>query len=347
MKPPSALFFLGRPLSPIYSAAMRLRTWLYNHNILKSYAIQENVISVGNLTMGGSGKTPFVQKLARHLIDRGYRPAVVSRGYGGTAKGEVNVVSDGSTIFLDPVAAGDEPYLLAASVPGLAVLTGTRRVHPCRWACAQLGCNILLLDDGFQHLGVQRDLNLVLFNASTLDGNGRVFPGGDLREPYSALQRADALILTGMSAEYQERTCTFARRMAARFPHLPIFHSSTRSTGIYGASALTDRRALAHRFHAFCGIANPERFLAMLRQQNIDPTGWQAFADHAPYNQPRLDAIIQKARTGGASALITTEKDWVKLAGLNSTLPLYHLRIEADPDSAFWKFLNTNLSAAN
>ena len=188
MKTNTFYFALGRPFSPIYSLAMRLRETLYRRGVLQSFRLSVPVISVGNLTMGGSGKTPMVQYLARLLQRHGFHPAVISRGYGGTANAKVNTVSDGSSVLLDAATAGDEPRFLAETLPGVPVLTGIVRRMPAQRA-VEMGADVLLLDDGFQHLQIVRDVNLVLFNTDRLAGNSRVFPGGDLREPVIALHQ--------------------------------------------------------------------------------------------------------------------------------------------------------------
>ncbi len=173
----NALFFWGRPFSPLYGFVMKLREQLYKKGILRSYNFPVPVISVGNLVLGGTGKTPTVMQIAQLLKNHGYRPGIVSRGYGGKAKDAVNIVSNFDRVLLPPKAAGDEPYLLASKLPGIPVITGKKRAHPCNYAITELGCDCLVLDDGFQHIAVQRDIDIVLFNATDLAGNSRIFPG--------------------------------------------------------------------------------------------------------------------------------------------------------------------------
>ncbi|HSH13716.1 MAG TPA: tetraacyldisaccharide 4'-kinase, partial [Desulfurivibrionaceae bacterium] len=179
-------FRIGRPLAPLYAGMMRLRAEAYQRGWLASERLSVPVVSVGNLTMGGTGKTPMVIEVVRLLQALGKRAAVVSRGYGGLARGPVNLVSDGERIWMAAAEAGDEPLLLAESLPGVPVLTGVRRVLVARYAIEKLGAEVVVLDDGFQHLPLHRDLDLVLFKGPDFLGNGRVFPGGDLREPLSA-----------------------------------------------------------------------------------------------------------------------------------------------------------------
>ena len=193
------LFFFGRPFGPLYGLVMRFREKLYSFGFLQQKSFSVPVISIGNLVLGGTGKTPTVCYLAKFLVQQGYHPAIISRGYGGNAKLKVNVVSDGQTIFLSPDLAGDEPFMLAEALPGVPVLTGKRRIAPCLCAIKDYNADVLILDDGFQHLAVKRNVDIVLFDGTGLVGNTRIFPGGPLREGLSALNRCNALMITGIN----------------------------------------------------------------------------------------------------------------------------------------------------
>jgi len=340
------LFLAGRPFSPLYGGIMQLRAYLYNKSLLKSERLPVPVVSIGNLTMGGTGKTPTVQMIARYLLSAGYRPAVVSRGYGGKARSPVNIVASGGDIRLDPVSAGDEPYMLAASVPGLSVLTGRRRIQPCRYACEELGCDIILLDDGFQHLAVRRDIDIVLFNATSLAGNGRVFPGGELREPFSALARADAFLLTGMTTENKGSALAFADELRRRHRHTPLFTATNEVTGIFGTGGRMDGDMVRQMpFYAFSGIAHPERFTHSLRKYGISITGQAQLPDHARYTREHVERLMLRSRESGALALITTQKDWVKLENLAGDLPLYYLAVESVAPPDLLAFLQCRLDS--
>ncbi len=338
------LFFaFGRPLSPIYSLLMTIRQRCYRTNLLAVHRLGVPVVSVGNLTMGGTGKTPAVACIAEYLLSLGYRPAIVSRGYGGTAAAAVNVVSDGSSICLDALSAGDEPYMLACRLASIPVLTGRKRLHPCRYAIEQLGCTAIVLDDGFQHLSVARDIDLVLFNATTLAGNSRVFPGGELREPVAALHRCSAFLITGLTEQNSERAHRFGELLQQRFPGKGLFYASL-------AASLPDQLqpglaedGLRTPVFAFCAIAHPERFFATLSSLEIHPRGRQAYGDHHRYSQRDLDQICQSARQAGAAALITTEKDAGKLESLQISLPLMILKTTFTVDTAFLEYLRTTL----
>jgi tetraacyldisaccharide 4'-kinase len=343
------LYALGRPLSPLYGLVMALRASLYGTGLLPSARLPVPVISVGNLTMGGTGKTPLVQYVARMLQRQGRRPAIVSRGYGGTARGRCNLVSTGDLPLLPAVECGDEPRLLAETLPGVPVLTGRIRKFPARRA-VELGADVLILDDGFQHLALKRDINLVLFHADILAGNSRVFPGGDLREPVGALRRADAFILTGTCDRNRERADRFAVLLAMRFPGRPVFRAGYEPTSILtheeGTSTSREFEAMrATPLFAFAGIARPETFARTLRELNLDIVDFQSLPDHMPYRQAQLTTLFDQARQRGAAACVTTEKDMVKLRGFDWSMPVYTLRMEVRLGEDFQDFLTGRLAS--
>lgn len=335
------LFSLGRPFSPLYSGLMTLRTFLYRKDILKSHSLPVPVISVGNLTMGGSGKTPVIQWLANYLQQKGHRPAVISRGYRGKAGNKINIVSDGKKIHLDQHNAGDEPYMLACSLKGIPVLTGKTRIHPCLHAVNEFNADIILLDDGFQHMAVKRHLDLVLFNATTLAGNSRVFPGGELREPVQALKRCSGFMITGITDDNKNRADKFSRLLSSKFPDKPVFYTYLTGAEIVSAGdnrVVSDPNSLDSVF-AFCAIANPARFQHTIEQTGISLTGFKTFRDHGRYSRQLLDRLCQTAINSGATSLLTTEKDFVKIADQPFPLPLYVLRIRLEPEERFKKFI--------
>ncbi|XOF34017.1 MAG: tetraacyldisaccharide 4'-kinase [Candidatus Electrothrix sp. YB6] len=333
-------YALGRPLSPLYSIAMRIREYLYQKDIFTRTAFNIPVISIGNLTMGGTGKTPLVQYTARLLRDNGYRPAVISRGYGGATKERINIVSDGENILLDAGYVGDEPRMLAETLPGVPVLTGIVRRLPAARA-VEMGADILLLDDGFQHMAIRRDLDLVLFNADTLAGNSRVFPGGVLREPISALQRCSAFLLTGTDERNRQRAEQFSALLKDRFPGRPIFFSRYRPAGFLrrepgeaGGTAYKELPA-GQRCFAFCGIARPEGFRQTLKRLGIEPVAFKAVRDHYTYPKKTVRQLVEEAHKAGANFFLCTEKDLVKLRHIDLELPLYSVVMEALPEGGF------------
>lgn len=344
------LFAAGRPISPIYAAAMRLRAWLYGKGVLPHRGVAVPVISVGNLTWGGTGKTPLVILLARFARDQGFKPAVVSRGYGGVAGGAVNVVSDGERLLLQADKAGDEPRLLAESLPGVPVLTGSKRIYPARYASETLGADLILLDDGFQHLALDRQLDIVLFRHDKPLGNGRVFPAGELREPVSALARAHCFVLTGCPATDREPAShPFAQKLRQRYPQRPVFFSSFVIDQVLAARQSEipwEPETLAgERIFAFCGIGNPQSFRNSLLQGGAELDGFLKFRDHHRYCQADADemaAACQKARCG---KVVTTEKDYVKVRHLTWTVPLAVAKGSAVVEDGFFHFLRQSLAA--
>jgi tetraacyldisaccharide 4'-kinase len=219
-----AIFAAGRLVSPFYGFAMWLRAYMYQKGIiLKTRRLPVPVISIGNLTLGGTGKTPMTQFVVRHLLAKGRRPLIISRGYGGRTTGGPRVVSDGTSMLMSPAEAGDEPCLLAESLSGVPVVIGRKRYEAGLFALEKFSADVIVLDDAFQHLGVARDLDVVLFKSGAFLGNGRVFPGGPLREPLSALQRADVFVVTGLPGEEQNAVALFSKMLKNRFPSTPSF----------------------------------------------------------------------------------------------------------------------------
>jgi len=341
------LFLIGRLFSPLYSLVMVLRAYLYRENILlKSQRLSVPVFSVGNLTLGGTGKTPMVRYVTRLSLDRGLRPAIVSRGYGGKAAGKVNIVSDGAKMLLSPDMAGDEPFMLAEALPGVPVLTGPERVRVARHAIREFGVNCIVMDDGFQHLAVRRDLDLVLFSARTLLGNGRVFPGGPLREPVSALGRAHGFVITGVDSGNRTKVEDFQRWLQGAFPGKPVFAGEYLPTGIWHSrqdKTCTLAEARKMMVFAFAGIANPDSFRQTLRQEGFSLAGFKEFKDHYAYTAQDVAALVATALAQGAQALIATEKDFVKLRPFFGEFPILALTIELRMDQSFDQFLADRL----
>jgi len=332
-------FFLGRPFSPVYSTLMKTREKFYHTGIFRQHPLSVPVISIGNLVMGGTGKTPIVEHTARLLLNEGFHPAIISHGYGGSAKASVNIVSDGRDILLSPEQAGDEPYMLAQSLPEVPVLTGRNRLLPCRHATDRFNSDILILDDGFQHLTVKRSLDIVLFDSTTLAGNSRVFPGGPLREPISAMNRSHAFLLTGENIHNQERSGKFKNLLQQRFPNKPVFKSSTESYKLLAPDGKVSKVDTSKTFFGFCSISNPSRFQKSLTSLGIQLVSFQALKNHTPYNRSLVHNLCKKAAELGAKNLVTTEKDYTKLQRYKLNLPLYVLQVQNKVEQSFDLFL--------
>jgi len=293
--------------SYVYGAVMLLRAWCYKYGLCKVRRLPRPVISVGNLTVGGTGKTPVTAWIARQLLEQGLQVVVLSRGYGGSLEGQVAVVADGQNLLLTPDQCGDEPYLLASTIPGLMVVIGSDRYQAGQLAMERLRPDVFLLDDGFQHLRLQRDLDILLMDCRRPLGNGRVLPAGPLREPASARQRANVVVYTRCAATDapaiidQRVPQFFARHRIASFRRL--------SDG----AELALEQLQGDKVAAFAGIADPQGFFDGLRQRGIELPATVALADHEAYGattRAQVEALLQQT---GAEWLLTTEKDGVKL----------------------------------
>ncbi len=302
------LLALLRVLSVPYSLVMRGRAAGYQYGLFRSRRLPVPVISVGNLTTGGTGKTPTVAWLARYLLARGRRVAVLSRGYGGSAEGEIRIVSDGTGLLCSPAEAGDEPCLLAQSVPGLLVVTGADRYRAGLYALERLAPDLFILDDGFQHQRLRRDLEILLLDCQQPFGNGLTLPAGLLREPASAAKRADVVVSTRCAGG------------AVRPPipdGTPWCAAAHRLTGLVPLEGGTQEpfSALAGiPVVAFAGIADPSGFFADLERAGVTPVATIAFPDHVVYGEAERAEILRVQNAAGARFLVTTAKDGVKLA---------------------------------
>ena len=340
------LYLLGRPFSPLYSCLMANRSNLYRNGFFKQHNLEVPVISVGNLLLGGTGKTPLVLYIAKFLARHGKKPAILSRGYKGKATAKINVVSDPMDILLDALMAGDEPRLLAEKLPGIPVLTGKKRAVTGRFAIDSFAVDSLILDDGFQHMAVKRDLDLVLFSGHKLLGNGYVLPGGELREPVSSLKRADAFVITGVDSPAPINVTEFIGFLKNSFPNTPVFIGSYHAEdmiprffqGHHDTFSLAD--ACAMSLYGFCGIAQPESFKKIIINSRLNLVGFHPFKDHHTYSPDNISTLCRDATKSGAQAMITTEKDFVKLRNLYSgDIPLLALPIQLHMESGFDRYL--------
>ena len=335
------LYTFGFPFSPFYAQLMRFRSYLYAKNIFRVNELSVPVISIGNLTMGGTGKTPLVIYVADILLQKGYKPAVISRGYRGASKNQVNIVSDGNQVIMNSQDAGDEPLLIATSLPECFVLTGKKRIHPAQFALNNFKPDVLVLDDGFQHLSVGRSLDIVLFDTDVFAGNSRVFPGGDLREPVSALQRSDVIALTGVQDDNRQRAEKCCDLLVSKFPQKSVLllenHYDTLNRYVYANGQYlkqsVDPGDTTDKLYGFCGIANPQRFIYAASHLSIKTLGMKTFRDHHRYSQEDLDQISTLSIESGANGLLTTEKDIVKIVPhLSSDIPIYTLPLRVKPN---------------
>lgn len=330
----SAVTFALTPLGQLYGAAMKARRALYHSGRLRTNQLPAPVISVGNLTAGGTGKTPLVEWIARELARTGQRVCILTRGYGRQTAGTRVVVSDGREIISNAAEAGDEPLLLAETLKGLAaVISDADRVSAARWAFENLRSQVFVLDDGFQHLRVARDLNILTIDATNPWGNRKLLPAGILRESPAELARADCFVIT--RADDANATDELRREIATHSDG-PIFCSRMRVTGLRAVRAKAGRPVVAGEeiressVAAFCGLGNPESFFLLVKRGGYRLVHTQVFRDHHNYTQSDIKRVVKDSIARGAQVLLTTAKDEVKLRSLDFDLPCYSVDISIE-----------------
>jgi tetraacyldisaccharide 4'-kinase len=299
-------------VSAIYRSAVNIRNAMLDLGVIKQKKLPCPVVSIGNITVGGTGKTPTAIKIANILKAKGLRPAILSRGYKGTAKSPVNVVSDGSRILMDFQEAGDEPIVMAQSTEGIPILTGHKRYLTGMYAIENMGADILVLDDGFQHRCLARDIDIVLLHSRLPLGNGFPLPLGPLREPVSALKRADIIIWTGSAAIPDSRSLPF-KALKLDFPSFYGYHKPKEvvcgeRVDVFAPEYLKDRKVCA-----FAGIGMPASFRKTLEELGADVADFIAFPDHHLYREDDIARIHGSAKACKADMIVTTEKDGIKL----------------------------------
>ena len=322
-------------LSLPYQLGSQIKNLFYRWKIFKPKRAPLPVMSVGNIAFGGSEKTPLVMNLISFLEEQGYKPALISRGYKGKWERKGGVLSDGQRILGTWEESGDEPYMVAQNFPEAGIFTGKHRLLSCEKA-KDLGFEVALLDDGFQHRRLHRDLDIVLYN-----------PGENTfrREPASSLKRAH-LILMKRSLEPEVKN-----RIKKAFPRVDVFEYSVINQGFrklnssekLPADAFNGQKALA-----FCGLARPERFSTLLKETGIEIIDFLKFPDHYPYPPATLKEIAQRFSKIKPAVAITTEKDAVKIASKDYILkpfPVYYLKIDLDLEENFYQRITSCLQS--
>ncbi|MFQ5882154.1 MAG: tetraacyldisaccharide 4'-kinase [Candidatus Methylomirabilales bacterium] len=319
---------LLRLASWIYGLGVVGRFSLYRIGVLRQHRLSTQVISVGNLTAGGTGKTPFVILLVQEVKQRGLQTAVVVRGYGGRREGRTVVVSDGETIRMGYPEVGDEALLLARKLPGVPVLMAADRVRGCEVAVREFGAEVVLLDDGFQHLRVERNLDILLLEQENPFGYGYLLPRGLLREPVGGLRRADLFVITRAGSSGESVDSLGPLRQARPVPILEAVYTPTGFTNLTTGEAVTADLLRDQKLIAFCGIANPPGFERTLGSLGVFPKRYLIFADHHPYEVSDLREIAQSMGEAGATVSLTTEKDAIRLERLLPPFPVVMLRVK-------------------
>lgn len=303
------------PLSPIYGAVVRARAAAYRSGLLKSRRCELPVVSVGNLTFGGTGKTPIVIALANDLIERGRRPAVLTRGYGRTTSEPL--VLNGPDVAVTAAEAGDEPMELAQRLPGVPIVVDADRVRGASVASV-LGADIVLLDDGFQHLRLRRNLDLVLLDAGDPWGGDHLPPRGRLREPVTAIDRASAVIITKVDPGADEPPQDIVRRVTAIRSGMPVLGARLVPQRVHTNEGWQEPAVLnGRKVFAIAGLGRPEGFRSLLLSAGAEVIGHRWFADHHAYSAEDCRWISLEAAKHDA-VVVTTAKDAVKLDQLES-----------------------------
>ncbi len=325
----------------VFKGVVLARLGLYAAGIFRRFPLGCQVISVGNITAGGTGKTPVVEIFARELQKAGRKVAILSRGY---RKRELpwyqrvwrqridppRVVSDGKRLLLDSEMGGDEPYMLASNLPGVVVLVDKDRVKSGRFAVKRYGCDTLILDDGFQYLKLQHRLEIVLVDKTNPFGNGRMLPRGILREPTRNLRRADVIFITksdGQSAELRARL----REVNPDAEIIECCHKPRYLQNVFTAEHVPLEWLRGKTVTSLSGIAVPQSFENLLRAKGARVIHCERYADHHRYSAQEIIDAVNRAADLRAEALLTTEKDAVRFPRLETTpVPVYYLRVDIE-----------------
>ncbi|MBO8150990.1 MAG: tetraacyldisaccharide 4'-kinase [Candidatus Marinimicrobia bacterium] len=337
---------LGPPLSEaIYSPIVHIRNFLYDKGLLpqKLYP-SAKIISIGNLTVGGTGKTPFTISLSNILSSKGFRVGIISRGYGREGREEV-VVSTGKGPLVSPQTAGDEPYLIATRTQNVPVIVNRNRVLAAKKLIHQYKCKVIIADDCFQHRKLQRDMDIILWDSTIDPKKESLLPAGRLREPILAVRRAHILILTNseLTANYSEYAAIFKRinkklvisKISKEF--LQVYSLPKRD--VVEISSLKNETILA-----FCGIGNPEQFFSFVKKL-LNPTGLitQVFPDHHKYSIKDIELIKQRAAEKNCRHIITTEKDSINMPGAPHSSGVLVLQMNININEGVIRFIENTL----
>ena len=329
----------------IYGLFMDLRILMYRLGIFRTYRMEGvRVISVGNITVGGSGKTPVAMMITRMLQEAGEKPAVVSRGYGRLSREPVQVVSDGNRLLETYPEAGDEAVMCAENLTGIPVICSPKRMKAIRTARDTYGAKAIVMDDGFSHLSVWRDKNILLVNALDPFGNAYLLPAGPLREPLSSIERADTVIITRASAVAPEKIDEIKKKVKACTARtIPFFTCDIEPVEVIepGGARYDAKEFLNGRETSLIsGIASPGQFEAMVKALGSSPVEHFSYEDHHRFNDEELKSVLDNKSK--SSTLLTTEKDFIRMPGFVKKFAhrlTVSVKINEDIPGSFQKFL--------
>ncbi len=322
------------PFVPLYGAGVAIRNWLFDFGLLRSRKVGVPVISVGNLSAGGSGKTPFVELLAKRLMLAGRKVAIVSRGYKRESSGTL-VVSNGAVQCAEASDAGDEPAQMAAKLTGAVVIVDERRVRGAEYAIEKFGANVIILDDGFQHRYLKRDLDILALPVAEVEESGWLLPAGNRREPFASIKRASLIAVTRCESIEQFHK---AKAIVQKWTGKPVVGVATKVSAFRRASSrfsinlggIKGKTAVA-----FSGIGNPESFARTLNSLGLEVKEHVVFPDHHLYRENELRNLEKLLAETRADYCVTTEKDVARLSSLKNEFqsflektPLFFVEIE-------------------
>jgi tetraacyldisaccharide 4'-kinase len=324
------------PAAMIYGLANSLHRLSYDCGIRRKNKLPVPVISVGNITCGGTGKTPIVIAIVKHLLELGLKVGVLSRGYRRRGSSDITVVSDGQGNLASVLESGDEPYLIAQAAEKAVVMSGTNRFRAGIQAINQFGCDVFVLDDGYQHYSLERDFDIVLIDYNDEPTRDSLLPSGRLREPLTSLNRASHVIITKIPVQFDQQHLDslellvrcYATQVAittSRFsPRRLIGFSDGKQTDL-PLKSLKDMKVVA-----FCGLARPENFFGQVRELGATVLAERVFLDHHWYSAQDLGSLQKELRQTGAEFFITTEKDIGKISNCEFKSKLLTIGLEVD-----------------
>ncbi len=333
-------------LSQIFRVLISLRHFCYDNRILRDSPLGCQVVVVGNLTVGGTGKTPIVEKFARALAERGRKVAILSRGYKSKSDGafkrfirwithgeapKPKVVSDGKNVLLDSEVAGDEPFMLASNLPGVVVIVDKNRVRAGHYAITHFGADVLLLDDGFQYLPLRGQAQLLLVDKTNPFGNLSMLPRGILREPISHLRRASFIFLTKSDGAPDAELEALIRKYNPSVELIECAHRPSCLVDFSTRERVGLETLKGKSVACFCAIAAPESFERLLRECGAKIVFRERFMDHHRFDEDELEEVFKTAVQRGAEMVLTTEKDAVRIrSDFRGKLPFYYTRLEIE-----------------
>ncbi len=334
--------------SRFYRMAVQFRLWMYDKRVIRNHALGCLVVSIGNLSCGGTGKTPVVEVFARTLSGMGRKVAILSRGYRskkrsfkdkvlhafrhGKIEPPPKVVSDGKNLLLNSEYAGDEPYMLASNLRDVAVVVDKDRVKSGIYAIDHFQSDVIILDDGFQYLMMKPHINIVLVDATDPFGNGHVLPRGILREPIKNIRRADYIFLTKSDGSHRiNHLKRFIHKHTRRAEIIECCHKPQHLVKFLTGEQLPLEKLYQAKVAALSAIARPDSFERFLKDFGAELVYTDRFADHHRYTEQEIIDFVNQAKSAGAEMIVTTEKDAVRIPKMNRCdVPIYYLRIEID-----------------